>query len=85
LARYLQLGRKGIGGGNLMNGLIETAIEREAERLDVLLEAAGFVPPFVALGHFRSCLNPLTGKFEAGVTSRRRFSTRTATASRYAN
>jgi len=67
-----------------MYDLIETAIEREAERLDVLLEAADFVPSFIASGHFRSRLNPLTGKFDARVTSRRNFSRHT-TASQYAN
>lgn len=68
-----------------MSGLIETAIERETERLDQIMETANFVPSYFLSGHFRSRLNPVTGKFHARVTSRRRFSTHTATASEYAN
>jgi hypothetical protein len=66
-----------------MSGLIETAIERETERLDQIMETANIVPPFFSPGHFRSRLNPVTGKFDARVTSRRRFSTRTAIAPPY--
>ena len=66
-----------------MHGLLETAIEREAERLDQIMETANFVPSFFLSGHFRSRLNPVTGKFHARVSSRRRFSTRTATAQPY--
>ena len=70
-----------------MSGLIETAIERETERLDQIMETANFVPSSFLSGHFRSRLNPQTGKFTskfaARVTSRRRFSTRTASAHTY--
>ena len=66
-----------------MHGLIETAIERETERLDQIIESANLVPTFFASGHFRSRLNPVTGKFDTRVTSRRRFSTRTATRPQY--
>ncbi len=69
-----------------MSGLIGTAIERETERLDQIMETANFVPSFFLSGHFRSRLNPVTGKFHAfnaRVTSRRRFSTRAASAPPY--
>jgi hypothetical protein len=66
-----------------MHGLVESAIERETERLDQISESANLVPSFFALRPFFSRLNPQTGKFDGRATSRRHFSMRNATAPQY--
>ena len=58
-----------------MRGLIETAIEREADRLDEVLEASDLVPPLFAPRHFRSRLNLQSRKFASRGTWPRRLAT----------
>ena len=68
-----------------MRGLIETAIEREAERLDEIMEAVNHLDvPFFSPRHFRSRTRPQTSRF-ASRGSQRRFSSRTALPSHFVN
>ena len=68
-----------------MRGLIETAIEREAERLDEILESMDQLDaPFFAPRHFRGRVRQQTSKF-ASRGSHRRFSSHTASPSYFAN
>jgi len=67
-----------------MRGLIEMAIEREAERLDEILEPGNTSDiPFFTPRHFRSRIRTSTNKF-ASRGARRRYSANAA-ASHYSN
>jgi len=67
-----------------MRGLIEMAIEREAERLDAIFEAdEAFAPPLFVSRHFRPRIHPQTRKFAPRGNSRQHFSPRTTAISHY--
>ena len=69
-----------------MHYMVELAIEREAERLDAVLEFPEIPEhPFVPSRNSQGRLHPQNRKFMARGISRRRFSARTATPSQYAN
>ena len=68
-----------------MRGLIETAIEREAERLDEILESTNhFDVPLFMPRHFGSRIRPATRRFSPRGNTRRRFSPHLAPSSPYA-
>jgi hypothetical protein len=71
---------------NTMRNIIEMAIEREAEMLDAIMEfpdlAAGSAYPFSLT---KPRLNPLTRKFSARGTVRRRNVTRAIESPKYLN
>jgi len=68
-----------------MRGLIESAIEREAERLDEIMESMDRLDdPFFAPRHFRSRIRRQAGNFASRAGSQRRFSA-SAASSNYAN
>jgi hypothetical protein len=58
-----------------MRGLIETAIEREVERLDELLESPDPAPTFFAPRSFRRRTQSHSAKFALRATSRRSLAT----------
>ena len=58
-----------------MRGLIETAIEREVERLDELLEFPDLVAPFFTPRSFRSRTQSQSTKFALRAISPRRLAT----------
>ena len=69
-----------------MRDIIETAIEREVELLDAILELPGLIEhSLFSARDFYGRLRPQTRKFSARGISSRRFSTRTAAAPQYLN
>ena len=67
-----------------MRGLIEMAIEREADRLDEIMESADSLDvPFFAPRHFRTRVHPQRKSSRGGLSYR--FSPRQVSASHYAN
>jgi hypothetical protein len=68
-----------------MRGLIEMAIEREAERLDEIMEYGNAADvPFFAPRYFRP-VRSQTRRFAQRVGSRRQFSSRAVPSSHYAH
>jgi hypothetical protein len=69
-----------------MRGLIETAIEREAERIDEIIEPGNTTDvPFFAPRHFRSRVRPQTRRFAPHGHARRRFSQPVPSSAHYVN
>ena len=69
-----------------MRGLIETAIEREAERIDEIIESGnGSEVPFFAPRHFRSRIRPQIRRFAPHAHTRRRFSQQVPSSAHYVN
>ena len=70
-----------------MRDIIETAIDREVELLDAILELPGLIEhSLFSAADFYGRLRPQTRNFSTrGISPRRRFSRRTAPAPKYLN
>jgi len=66
-----------------MRNLVETAIEREAERLDKVIEGTLFETLAYPWTPIRDRINPLTLSFRPRAVNRRRIATRSAASPRY--